>query len=217
MGGPPGMAVDIGASLSWAWQKFQQNAGPLIIVMLVAFVGSIIASVVSFALRSSASGLFAFLLATAVGSVLQFVVSGFLHLGVYQSALAIADGRPVEPGKMFTTDQLGNYLVATLLYGLMVGVGFLLCILPGIVVAYLGFLTPFYVLDQRMAPVDAIRASFKVTSANVGALLGFAIVVFLVYIVGAIACLVGLLVTAPVALLAITYVFRQINGRPVAV
>jgi uncharacterized membrane protein len=64
--------------------------------------------------------------------------------------------------------------------------------------------------------MDAVRASFRTTSSNVGQLLPFAIVVFLVYIVGAIACGVGLLVSAPVALLAITYAFRRLHGQSVA-
>jgi uncharacterized membrane protein len=142
-------------------------------------------------------------------------VSGFLHIGVYNSALAIADGRPVEPSKMFKTDYLANYLVAILLYGLLAAVGLLLCIIPGIVVLYLGFLTPWYVLDQGMAPVDAIKASFQITTKYAGSLILFAVVTWLIYIVGFIACIVGLLVSAPVALLMVTYVFRQLTGRPV--
>lgn len=215
--GGSGGSVDIGAAFSWAWQKFQANAGPLIIVMLIAFVGSVVATIIGNVLQRSASGVFALLLAAAVGGVIQFVVSGFLHVGVYQSALAIADGRPVEPAKMFTTDMLGQYLVAMIVYGLLVGVGLILCIIPGLVIAFLGFLTPYYVLDQRMAGVDAVKASFQTTRANVGGLLPFAIVAFFVYVIGLIACGVGLLVTAPVALLATTYVYRQISGRPVTV
>jgi len=37
-----------------------------------------------------------------------------------------------------------------------------------------------------------------------------------IYFAGVIACVVGLLVTVPVALLMITYTFRRLTGRPVA-
>jgi uncharacterized membrane protein len=41
-------------------------------------------------------------------------------------------------------------------------------------------------------------------------------VTWLIYIAGAIVCLVGLLVTVPVALLMVTYTFRRLTGGPVA-
>jgi uncharacterized membrane protein len=207
--------VDIGAAFSWAWAKFKENAGPLVIVMLVALVGFLIAGIISGILRSAASGFFGILVVTAVGDVIFLLIGGVCQIGIYQSAVAVADGRPVEPAKMFTTDLLGPFVIALLLYGLMVGVGSLFCFIPGIVLAYLGFFTPFYVLDARMSPTDAIRASFQVTSKNVGGLIGFAVVAFLVYVLGFIACFVGVLVAGPVVLLATTYVFRSVNGRPV--
>jgi uncharacterized membrane protein len=216
---PPGGSarVDIGESLTWGWNKFKDNAGPLVIVMLAAFVGLLVGGLVLGLLRSAADNFFTWLLVSAVGQVALFVLGGFLQIGVYQSALAIADGRRVEPAKMFRTDMLGAFLIATLLTSLMVGIGVVLCILPGIVLAYLTYLTPFYVLDQRMAPVEAIRTSIQVTSSNLATLLPFSIVIFLVYLAGAIACCVGLLVSAPVALLAVTHAYRGISGRPVAV
>ena len=213
---PSTSGVDIGAALSWAWNKFQKNAGPLILVVLIAFAGIVVASGLGIAIRNAlGNSLLAVLFGVAVADLLVFVVSGFLHIGVYNSALALADGRPVEPSKMFKTDYLANYLVAILLYGLLAAVGFLLCILPGIVVLYLGFLTPWYVLDQGMAPVDALKASYQTTTKNAGLIL-FAIVTWLIYVAGAIACLVGLLVTVPLALLMVTYTYRRLTGRPVA-
>ena len=49
-----------------------------------------------------------------------------------------------------------------------------------------------------------------------GSLLVFAIVAYLIWFVGAVACFVGLLVSVPVALLMITYAFRGLTGRSVA-
>ena len=183
--------------------------------MLIALVGYIVAAIVAGVIRGAASGFIGLLVTSAVGDLLLLLVGGFLQIGIYQSALAVADGRPVEPGKMFSTDMLVPFAIAVFLYSLMVAVGTLFCFIPGIVLAYLGFFTPLYVLDKRMAPTEAIRASFQITSKNVGGLIGFAIVGFLVYVLGFILCFVGTLVAAPVVLLATTYVFRNLNGEPV--
>jgi len=182
-------------------------------VVLIAFVGNLVASFLGAVIRNAfGNGFFGFLFGVALTELLLFVISGFLHIGIYNSTLAIADGRPVEPIKMFRTEYLANFLVALLLYALLAFVGFLLCILPGIVVLYLGFLTPWYVLDQGMAPVDALKASFATTTKNGWPLILFALVTFLIYVAGAIVCLVGLLVTVPVALLMVTYTFRRLTG-----
>jgi uncharacterized membrane protein len=209
--------VAVGPALSWAWTKFQQNAGPLILVVLIAFIGILVASFLSAVVRdASGDSLFGVLFGVAIADLLIFIVSGFLHIGVYNSALALADGRPVEPSKMFRSDHLLNYLVALFLYGLLAAVGFALCILPGIVVLYLGFLTPWFVLDQGMDPVDALKASYKTTTRNGWGLIFFALITWLIYVAGAIVCLVGLLVTVPLALLMVTYTFRRLTGGLVA-
>ena len=214
---PPTSNVAVGPALSWAWTKFQQNAGPLILVVLIVFVGIVVAGLVSIAIRDAGgNGLFGVLLSGALAELLLFVVSGFLQIGVYNSAIALADGRAIEPVKMFRTDYLANFLVAIFLYSLLAAIGFFLCVLPGFVVLYLGFLTPWYVLDQGMAPVDGLKASYQTTTRNGWALFFFALVAWVIYFAGVIACVVGLLVTVPVALLMITYTFRRLTGRPVA-
>jgi uncharacterized membrane protein len=72
------------------------------------------------------------------------------------------------------------------------------------------------VLDQAMAPVDALKASFRTTTKNGWGLIFFALVAFLIYIGGAVVCLVGLLVTVPLSLLMVTYTFRRLTGGLVA-
>jgi uncharacterized membrane protein len=216
-GQPAAARFDIGAAFSYAWAKFQANAGPLIGIMLVAFVGSIVAAVIAGIIRSSiGGGFFGFLFVTALTQILVFVVTGLLEIGVYRSALAVTAGQPIDFGRMFSTDELGPYLIATLLWGLVVFVGFLLCIVPGIVLLFFGFYYPFYILDQRQAPVDSIRSSFQLVNANLGVMIPFALLAFLCYVVGFIACGVGVLVSAPIALIAIAYAYRTLNGQPVA-
>src|SRR6516165_4503905 len=60
---PPTSNVAVGPALSWAWTKFQQNAGPLILVVLIVFVGLVVAGAVSIAIRDAGgNGLFGVLL-----------------------------------------------------------------------------------------------------------------------------------------------------------
>jgi len=215
-GGGQGPALNIGEALSYAWTKFTQNAGPLILVMLVVFVGLAVVSFVNLALRSTIHGVFGFIVISILTTALYLVVAGILQIGLWRSALAVTAGQPVELAKVFSTEELGPYIIATILFGLMVSIGLFLCVIPGIIVAFLGFFYAYFVLDQRQGPTDAIRSSFKLVSDNLGTLIPFAIVVYLVYLAGVILCFIGVLVTGPIALIATAYAYRKLNGQPVA-
>jgi uncharacterized membrane protein len=67
-----------------------------------------------------------------------------------------------------------------------------------------------------MTPGQAIRASFDLTSANLGIMIPFAIVAVLVYLAGFLACGIGILVSAPVALIAVAFAYRSLTGEPIA-
>jgi uncharacterized membrane protein len=185
--------------------------------MLVVLVGFIVAGAITGIISGAfGGGLFGSLLATAFSVSVLFIVGSLLELGVYRSVLAVTAGQPIDFARMFSTDELGPYLVATLLWGLVLFVGFLLCVIPGIVLLFFGFYYPFYILDQRQAPVDSIRSSFQMVNSNLGTMIPFAILAYLVYLVGVLACGIGILVSAPIALIAVAYAYRTLNGQPVA-
>jgi len=190
--------------------------GPLIIIMLIVFVGYVVTFIVRLALNSLIHGFFGLVVLGALGVLLSLVVGGILQLGLWRSGLAITAGEPVEPAKMFSTDLLGPYIIATILFSVMVGVGTLFCFIPGLVLFFFGFFYPYYVLEQRQGPTEAIKSSFQLVSNNLAILIPFAVVVWLVYIAGAIVCGVGLLVSAPVAIIATAYAYRVLNNQPVA-
>ncbi len=113
-------------------------------------------------------------------------------------------------------ELFGPFLVAAILQGLITFVGYLLCIIPGIIAAFLLWFTPFFVIDRHMAPTDALSASFNLVKSHAGVLVLFGIVSVVVYFAGAIVCLVGLLVSIPVVLIATAYMYKRMAGEPVA-
>ena len=90
----------------------------------------------------------------------------------------------------------------------MVGIGFVLLIIPGIVLAFLTWWTLQFVIDRNEDAITAIKSSFKAISANAGPLFLLALALFGINVLGLIACLVGLLVTIPVTIIASTYAYR---------
>ena len=73
--------------------------------------------------------------------------------------------------------------------------------------------TTFLVVDRKLDPVEALRESSRLTQGVKGQLLVFALLIAAVNLVGAIALLVGLLVTIPTTVIAAAYVLRRLQSR----
>lgn len=223
----------ISNAFNYGWGKFQQYLGPILIGTLVLVVGGAIVSLIWQALAGAVFGfnqptaeevMFdgasfnfgSFLVGTAVSSLGGFVISVFVQAGITRGALAITYGRQVDVGTLLDTDQLPQVLLGALIIGLMGMVGFILCIIPGLVVY---FFTQFFVhfcIDKKMDALDAIKASFGFVNKNLGTLVGFFIASLVAYFVGALLCGIGLLVAFPVVIIAQAYTYRRLQDEPVA-
>ena len=99
----------------------------------------------------------------------------------------------------------------------IVTIGFILLVIPGLIALFLTYFTTLFVVDDDAeSPVKAISDSVKLISSNVGDSLLLALLSILVLIAGAIALLVGLIVAYPVTALAAAYAYRTFRGQPVA-
>lgn len=232
--GGPQQPFSVGDAFSWAWNKFSKNAGALIIPTLVyglvfAIVGGVLYAILSPAFNtdtvsdngyyetSSSANFGAGQIVVLILGYLVLIAVGFYAQAAFLTgSLEIADGKPVTVGSFFRPRNLGPVILAALLVGLLTWIGNLLCVIPGLIFAFLAMFTLAFVIDRSLAPVDALKASIATVRSNIGgALLSF-LVQALVILVGYVACGVGLIVAAPVALLIQTYTYRRLSGGQVA-
>ena len=71
------------------------------------------------------------------------------------------------------------------------------------------------VIDRERGPIEAMKESMRVTRGYKWYLLGFALVLTLLNVLGLLAFVVGLLVSIPVSLLAFMHAYRTLAGREV--
>jgi hypothetical protein len=204
-------------AIGYGWKGFTANIGPLILIGLVLLVASGLSNWLS-------QGFDSWLL-TVIGSVLGAFISLVISLGLIRAALAILDGGRPSVEQLVSTRDIGPYIIASLLVALIVTVGLFLCLIPGLIA---GFLLQFYgyaIIDRKTdsvttapqsSPTGAMRASFEVAAGNVGPLILLAVLCFLLNLLGALLCGVGLLVTVPVTAIAIAYAWRYFSGGRIA-
>ncbi len=152
-------------------------------------------------------------------TILAFVVSiaftlltMFLEIGLLKIALKLIDGKEAKFQDLWTYPQyLLRFIGASILLGLAVLVGFILLIIPGIYVALRLQFTPFLVVDKDMGIMDALKGSWDMTQGMVLNLFLFALLLIAINILGAIALLVGLLVSLPVSFFAVALLYRKLS------
>jgi uncharacterized membrane protein len=203
---PGGGSPQAGTALSYGFNKYFANVGPVLAVIVVAIVVQVVFQLIELSVSS--------LVGRALFSIVGLVVSAVVSLGIYKTALMITAGQVPTVGQAFTYDRWGEWILFSIVYGLMVGIGLVLCLVPGLVVLAFFGMAPFFFIDRGMSLGDALSASRDAASNR-----GFAWPVLLSIIVGVagvIACGIGLFVTAPAAYIAVAFLYRNAAGQPVA-
>lgn len=215
---PAGPQLGVGPALSFAWDKFKNNALVWVAIVLVAFLIQIAINLIfgsnteidDDGVLSVGFGIWQFL-----GTVVSTIVGYLISAALVRGALHETDGTKPGFGSFFQFTRVGTVILAGLLVGLATGIGLLLCILPGLVIAFFTWWTMQFVIDRDQDAVSAIKSSFTAISGNAGPLLLLALALFGINVVGALLCGVGLLVTVPLTIIASTYAYRVVTGGTV--
>lgn len=140
-------------------------------------------------------------------------IQGALIAGFHIYTMKKLMRRPAEFGDLFKGFNFFiPTLVASLLIGLFTFFGTLLCIIPGLVVAAMYKFTYLFIVDKNMDFWPAMQASHAVVKNDYFGFTMFLLLAVLVNILGALCCVVGLLVSVPVTFAAITVAYKEIVG-----
>lgn len=215
-GAPQPVGWDLGQAYSFGWNGFTKNVGPLIgAAAIFLVVSGVIAGIGTGVRLSLGSGFVPYLAGTGVQVALSLGIQAVLNGLLIQAALPVADGARFEFSRFTDFARVGPILVAGVLVGLVTLVGTLVCILPGIVAGFLLMYTPYFLVDQKMEPVAAMKASVELCRQNLGNTLVWWLLSTLTLLAGACLCGVGVLATLPITLLGTVYTYRTLQGRAV--
>ena len=206
---PAGVRLDIGAALSYGWEKFVANLSTMILIVAIFFGVQFVFNIAIQFLKPN--GLIAGLFVGGVLIAIAVFVGLMIEAGLIRAALAVTEGRPPEASMMFSTERLVPFAIGAVIVALLSFVGFLVCCIGYVVVRLFLLFWGFYVLDPKRndEAVDAIKNSYSLVSKNAGDVLVFAIVVVVINIV---TCGLAIGVTE----IAIGYAYKQLNGDPIA-
>lgn len=206
--------LDVGAAIGYGWKKFTDNVGPFIILMLVVFAAFVLVSLVQTFLTPDSTGFMA-IIWSAVLALVAYVITSIVQAGVLRAGLAVTRGEEPSVDHLTKTDNIANYILTVILVGIGFFVGFVLCIIPGIIWLIFTAYAPIVAIDKGVGPVEAIQQSINWVKNDFGRVFVILLVAYIVYIAGACLCGVGLLVSVPVGLMAMIYSYKALNNEPV--
>jgi uncharacterized membrane protein len=205
---------------SFGWRHFTARPATLLVPVLVIGIAVL---VISFVVRliivggmtDSGSNLGTVLLAAAIAGGITSLITQVLAAGLYKGGADVADGRDVQLGGLFEGWDKVQVIVAAVIIGVLTLIGTLLCYFPALIVGYFTQFTLLFIVDKNLSATDALRASFRMCVDNLGPTILWYLLALITVVVGAVLCLVGLLVAIPVVLVGLAYTYRRLQGEPV--
>lgn len=228
--GGPGPGVVRFDAIGDAWNLFRQEMGTwmaLIVLFFVVFVGVFLVGAfvlvgVDFGLKGAQVNPNA---AEVINGIVVFLFYGFLFFfiavlsgGLFRAACKQTRGQPIGAGDLFGTfDIAGRLAGALILVGLATMLGFLLCIIPGYMVAGRLMLVFPLIVDGRMSATEAIGQSWNALRGQTIMATLFNFIISLISGLGIYLCGIGILFTLPLYYLGIAIVYRDyFMTKPVA-
>ena len=152
--------------------------------------------------------------AALIAALASLVLGIFTAMGMTTLALRAHDDiANVTIGDLWNPQPFWRFLGAQFLVAIIIFVGLLLLIVPGIIAA-LGLLFVLYVvIDRGAGPINALKESWRITNGNKWQLFLFGLALMGLNLLGLLALVIGVLVTAPITWLAVTHAYRTLASQ----
>ena len=183
-------SASVGDCLSGAWGTFKKNVLTHVVCTLLVMV---------------------------VAGISAGLLAGPMMVGYMRMIERETRGEAVQIGDVFRGfDDFVPAFVAGLISSLVVSLGFMLCFIPGLLILALPTVALYRVARGERDGVAAFNQAWRIVTKNLGAAFWCAFVLSIVGGLGALLCWVGVLVTAPLAMIGSYYMARQLVGDEAA-
>lgn len=196
-------------SLAFGWRTMTGKFGTMMLyVFLPALLTIVVHIGVKLAIHADKPS---FDLPNVLATILIFIIQLAVALGIYRVTLRLVDGEPPSFNDfLFPPLVVLGLLGAQLLLGLIVTLGLILLIIPGIIWYIQFHYYCFAIADRQVGPIAALNLSSQITKGARWRLFLFGVVCTVINVAGLICLIVGIIPSSMVTLLASAHVYRQL-------
>ncbi len=201
-------SFSIREALRVGWQTFKVSWKLILGVLLLSTAINLAPALVGNSIGADNSGM------QLIVSILSWVFGIIIGIGQLKIAIELVDKKSPPFSELFSHYRLFFHTLFTqIMVGIIVVIGLVLLIIPGIVFALRLQFAVYAVVDGGMGPLAAISASWTMTKGSTIKLLLYAIASFLVLFAGLLLLGVGLILAVPTTMLATAYIYRTLSSR----
>ena len=147
--------------------------------------------------------------------IIIWLVQIIINIGLLKIALSVVDCKDKKLSDLFSGATLFlNFIIASILYGLIVIGGLILLIIPGLIWQVKFSLFPYFIIEGY-GPIESLKKSGQITNGAKIEILLLSLLFGLINILGTMLLFVGLFVTMPITIIGTVYVYRKLaNSSP---
>lgn len=199
-------------ALRYGWRTTLKNFWFFLGIMVVTFGLDYILGLIQDAIfkdDNAATGI-----ALVIFALIRWIISLEISIATIAIILKIIDKNKTDFNDLFSffkAELLLRYFLLSALYGLIVIIGTILFIIPGIYFGIKYGFAPYIFIDKKTGVWESFKLSAKLTEGIKWKLFWFQALMILIIIAGIFALMIGLLFAYPTAFLAEVYVYRKLT------
>jgi len=198
----------VGSSYSNGWRQLWKY---FLELLLIGILGAIIGILSGMGGWSGGAAGAAVILGI-IGFVYSILIVGPIDYGVSFAHLKAARGDKLIIKDMFEAFRnYWNAVLANVLVGAIIIIGFALLIIPGIIFACKLAFTPYLVVDRKMEVIEAVRESWRMTNGHAWKVFLIGLLAIPISIAGLIVFGVGIIVSIMWIRLALASLYHSVS------
>jgi len=213
--------IGVGSAYGHAWKQLWPNFLMLFLIGLIAGVISIGSSVLDGVSQYGAAlgesgngaGVVIAIVATLLSAAYALLVGIPLEFGMDFVNLKAARNEKLKIQDLF--EVLHNYwnaVLAGFLVAVVVLLGFLFLIVPGVIFACKLMFTPYLVVDRKMSAVEAMMESWRMTSGHAWKVFFVGLMGIPIVIAGLLCFIVGVIISGMWIMLAFASLYHAVSS-----
>lgn len=186
-----------------AWKDYKKHWHTLLLIMLTAVL-------VNFMSGFGEASTLAFLVSWLAGT--------WITIGSINFLLNVVDGKEAQYKDIFygvkSIEQFAYFVIVGLVYGMIVLIGTVLLIIPGIILGLGLFYASYYIAENRLGLRNALSSSWEITKGHKWAMFKLFFFLLILNLLGFMLFGLGLILTIPFTHLIYARLYRQLEGIP---
>jgi len=193
-------------AISFGWKTTKKNIKFFAILLLILFSISISSTYIEDIAKKKSPSLY------LLTNAFFFFVTTILEMGLIKIWLNFSVNIPSKFSDLFSQYRLFfSYFFATLLYNLIVVLGLLCFVIPGIFLGVRLSFFRYFIIDKNLKIGESLKESWQITRGNFWNLFLFYLLCGLIGILGLICFFIGLFWAIPTTEIATAFIYRKLE------